>query len=138
MRDINDYKSVCAWVKELEALPYNPVLIFKAQGEPQPNHIDNIGKNDFLLGIQTQFQRDMLIKHGEMCICMDSTHGTNIYNFNLITVLIVNDFGEGIPVAWAISNREDVTLLVEFLRPIKLRAGLISPRWFMSDDAQQY
>ena len=60
MRDANDYKSVYAWVKELEALPYNPVLVYK---EPQPNHnIDNIGKNDFLLGIQTQFQRDMLIR----------------------------------------------------------------------------
>ena len=39
-----------------------------------PDHID---KNDFLHGIQAQFQRDMLIKHGEMCICMDSTHRTN-------------------------------------------------------------
>ena len=44
-----------------------------------------------------------------------------MYDFNLITHLIVDDFGEGIPVAWAISNREDVTLLVEFLRPIKER-----------------
>ena len=74
----------------------------------------NIGRNDFLLGIQTQFQKDMLIKHGEMCICMDSTYGTNE---NLITVLIVDYFGEGIPVAWAIFNREVITLLVEFLRP---------------------
>ena len=39
-----------------------------------------------------------------------------MYDFNLITVLIVDYFGDGIPVAWAISEREDVTLLVEFLR----------------------
>ena len=69
---------VCAWVKELEALPYNPVLVFKAQGEPQQDHMNNIGKNDFLLGLQTQFQRDMLIKHGGVCVCMDATHGTNM------------------------------------------------------------
>ena len=33
----------------------------------------------------------------------------------LITILVLDDFGEGIPVAWAISNREDAIILVEFL-----------------------
>ena len=63
---------------------------------------------------------------------------TNMYDFNLITLLVVDEFGEGIPVAWAISNREDVTLLVQFLSSIKKRTGTINPNWFMSDDAQQY
>ena len=73
-----------------------------------------------------------------MCVCMDATHGTNMYDFNLITVLVVDEFGEGIPTAWAITNREDVTLLVEFLRAIEKNTGPISPNWFMSDDAPQY
>ena len=75
MRHANDHTSVCAWVKELQALPYNPILVFKPQGEQQSDDMDDVGKNDFLLGIQTQFQRDMLIKYGEMCVCMDATHG---------------------------------------------------------------
>ena len=37
-----------------------------------------------------------------------------------------------------ITNREDVTLLVEFLRAIEKNTGPISPHWFMSDDAPQY
>ena len=41
---------------------------------------------------------------------MDSTHGTNAYDFNLMTVLVVDGFGEGIPVAWAVANREDATI----------------------------
>jgi len=57
----------------------------------------------------------------------------------LITVLVLDEFGEGIPVAWAITNREDTTMLVEFLRAIRQRRGpLEQPRWFMSDDAEQY
>ena len=80
----------------------------------------------------------MLMKYGDMCICMDSTHGTNAYDFNLITVLVMDGFGEGIPVAWVIANREDVTILVECLKAIKERTGLLQPRWFMSDDANQY
>jgi hypothetical protein len=35
-------------------------------------------------------------------------------------------------------NREDVTLLVEFLKAIRKRTGPLQPRWFMSDDANQY
>ena len=91
-----------------------------------------------ILGIQTEFQKDMLLKFGDKCVCIDSTHGTNMYDFNLITVLVIDGFGEGIPVAWAIANREDVTMLVEFLKAIKKRTGHLKPQWFMSDDANQY
>ena len=52
---------------------------------------------------------------------------------------MLDDFGEGIHVAWAISNREDAIMLVEFLGAIKYRTGLLKPpRWFMNDDAVQY
>ena len=87
MRHSNDLTSVCAWVEELKSLPYNPILLFKPQGEPQPEYMDNIGNNDFILAIQTEFQRDMLCLYGNMCVCMDATHGTNMYDFNLITLL---------------------------------------------------
>ena len=100
--------------------------------------MDNIGNDDFILGIQTEFQRDMLCKYGDMCVCMDATHGTNMYDFNLITVLVIDEFGEEIPTAWAITNREDVTLLVEFFKAIEKNTGPLSPQWFMSDDAPQY
>ena len=55
MRHSNDLTSVCAWVEELKSLPYNPILLFKPQGEPQPEYMDNIGNNDFILAIQTEF-----------------------------------------------------------------------------------
>ena len=138
MRHSNDLTSVCAWVEELKSLPYNPILLFKPQGEPQPEYMDIIGNNDFILAIQTEFQRDMLCLYGNMCVCMDATHGTNMYDFNLITLLVIDEFGEGISVAWAIANREDVTLLVEFLKVIEKRTGPLQLHWFMSDDAQQY
>ena len=76
MRHKNDLTSVCAWVEELRSLPNNPVLLFKAQVEPQPDDMDNVGNDDLILGIQTQFQHDILRKYGHMCICMDATHGT--------------------------------------------------------------
>ncbi len=39
---------------------------------------------------------------------MDTTHGTNMYDFNLLSVVVLDEYGEGIPVAWMISSREDL------------------------------
>ena len=60
IRHTNDLTSVCAWVEEMRALPYNPILLFKPQGATQPQDMDNVGIDDFILGIQTEFQKDML------------------------------------------------------------------------------
>ena len=41
----------------MRAMPYNPVLIFKQEEEPQSNAMDNLGNDDFLLALQTEFQK---------------------------------------------------------------------------------
>ena len=133
------HTSVCAWVEELGSVPNNPVLLFKPQGELRPYGMNNVGKDDFILGIQTQFLLDMLCTYGHICICMDARHETNMYNFKSITLLVLDDFGEGIPGTLAITNREDATMLVDFLTAIKQMTGVLkSPRWFKSDNAEQY
>ena len=43
---------------------------------------------------------------------MDGTHGTNGYDFLPISVLVINEFGEGFPVARCLSNRQDQFLLI--------------------------
>ena len=37
----------------------------------------------------------LVIKFGQIAICMDATHGTNAYDFNLITAVVIDEFGEG-------------------------------------------
>ena len=71
-------------------------------------------------------------------VCIDATYKVNDYNFNLITLLVLDSFQEGIPVTWAISNREDKTVLLYILQSLKKRNGIIKPRWFMSDMAPQF
>lgn len=80
----------------------------------------------------------MLKKFGGNVICMDSTHGTNAYQFLLISIMVLDDFGEGIPVAWAISNKEDTSSLVLYLTAVKEQVGNIEPTVFMSDDADAF
>ena len=48
-----------------------------------------------MLAIQTNFQCDMMKTFGPNIICMDATHGTNQYDFNLVSVLVLDDYGRG-------------------------------------------
>ena len=84
----------------------DPILVFKQQSHEQPSDIDDMSKNDFLIGIKTSFQRDMLVRFGPTAICMYSTHSTKAYDF-FLTILVLDDLSERIPIAWIISNRED-------------------------------
>ena len=63
--------------------------------------------DDFLLVLQMLFQCDMLKSFSSNAVCIDSTHGTNAYDFNLTSILVIDDYREGLPVGWMISNRED-------------------------------
>ena len=51
---------------------------------------------------------------------------------------MVDEYGEGFPVAWCISNREDQLLLINFFKALRNKVGHLSPAWFMSDLAEQF
>ena len=135
-KDNDDAKSMMYWVAEMEQeTGYNPVICYKGQGEDSCH----MGLNNkyFLLGIQTEFQKEMFVKYAHKLVCADATHGTNAYDFQLITVLVVDDYDEGIPVAWLISNRECAEVLSVF-SCMRERCGDVATDVFMSDDADAY
>ena len=101
----SDHQSVKIWIEEMLSQIYNPVLLHKVQGEEPCIEMENLKKEDMLLVIQTEFQRDMMVKFGNNIVCLDATHGTTMYDFLLITAIIVDEYGEGVPIAWALSNR---------------------------------
>ena len=47
--------SVSSWVEEMETLDYNPVILFKQQGEQTSEFCHNHKSQDFLLVLQTEF-----------------------------------------------------------------------------------
>ena len=71
---------------------YNPVVLFKQQGEVPNISCRNLKKEDLLLVIQTDFQRDMLCRHGKKGVCIDATYRINDCDFTLM------DFKEWIPI----------------------------------------
>ena len=56
----------------MTSLPYNPVLHYKPQGAPDPDC--RLADTDFLLVIQTEFQRDMFSKFGNNALCILVPH----------------------------------------------------------------
>ncbi|GFX28880.1 MULE domain-containing protein [Trichonephila clavipes] len=71
-------------------------------------------------------------------ICIDGTHGTNGYDFELITLLILDDMRQGFPCSFLISNRTDHFVLEIFFAKIKEKVGEICPTVFMSDMAESF
>ena len=106
-RHKNDATSVDVWVQDMVKCDTNPVLLYKPQDQDTTQDCPSLGRNDFILVLQTPLQRDLLNTFGNNIVCMDDTHGTNSYDFSLITVLVVDEFGEGCPVAWCLCNRTD-------------------------------
>lgn len=94
----DDANSVLHWVAELEREEHNDILCFKHQRESSDHA--GIEKNDFLLGIQTKFQEDMFKRYARKLVSVDAMRGTNAYDFQLVTVPVVDDYDKGIPVAF--------------------------------------
>ena len=136
----NDHCSVQLWVESIKnyADIESPALLFKQQGAEQPDDLNDFGVGDFAIGLQTVFPRDMLLKFGSEVVCMDSTHGTNVYDFYLVTILVLDDYGEGVPVAWLITNRDNASAVHHFLMKVREKCGNIDTKFLMSDDAHNF
>lgn len=87
----NDADSVGIIVEKLEQEVYKPILLYKPQGQCS----GNLGKNTFILALQTKFQQAMLAKHGERFLCIDATHGLTGVDFQLVTIMIADEFRHG-------------------------------------------
>ena len=92
-RHSEDAISVDLLVNELMQEEYNPVLVYKPQGTEDPAL--PLPKEGFVLGIQTEFQRDLYQQYASSVICIDSTHKTNVYDFKLVTVMVIDEYSEG-------------------------------------------
>ena len=137
-RHPNDQMSVLSLIKELGESEGSdsPILYYKTQGQIDPKHKE-FTRDDFMIVIQTKAQRERAIQFGNDGVCCDATHGTTIYDFLLTTLLVIDEFGEGQPIGWCLSNKEDEEFLKVFFKYLKESSGRINPVWFMADIAAQ-
>ncbi|GFQ94893.1 MULE domain-containing protein [Trichonephila clavata] len=103
-----DVVSVKLLTQEMKNKGENCIVFFKEQGQSGNDY--GLKAEDFVLIIMTDFQKEIITKYGKDKICIDGTHGLNSYDFNLYSVLVVDEHKNGIPVAFCFSNKssEDV------------------------------
>jgi len=56
------------------------------------------------------------------------------HDFQLTTLLVVDEFGAGCPVAFCLSNKIDTVAMSRFFLSVKEKVGLISTKVLMYDD----
>ncbi|XP_064475703.1 uncharacterized protein LOC135389598 [Ornithodoros turicata] len=125
-----------------------------------------LDEKDFLLVIMMPPQEQLLKALGTDRLCIDGTHGTTGidklqalhkfltevakgfspcvcvipigFDFELVTLLCVDEFGSGFPCAFCITSRTDYVAMKIFFGAIKERTGILHVNTFMSDDAPAF
>ena len=120
----NDADSVAAWV-ELQRADGDSCMVRYVKFQGVHDETRSLSANDFMLVIISEAQIagvQNVYKPG--CeVAMDSTHGTNAYDFQLTTLMFVDEHGEGLPGAFCISNRTDESAMSVFLQVCKENFG---------------
>lgn len=116
-RHKNDFTSVEFYVNECIQLgDHNPVVFYKRQGDC----LENFDKQDICLIIMNSIQKELFKKFADNIVCVDGTHGLNSYDFEMTTILVLDEFREGFPVAFLFSNRKDQFIYEFFLSMLKM------------------
>src|SRR6218665_21201 len=120
----NDAHSVAAWIHSTrqQLSSKNLVRFIKFQGE---SAAVNLKSEDFMLVLASDAQ---IIGARQFCgpnqeVCLDSTHGMNSYDFQLMTLLGIVEHGEGYPFAFFYSNHVDEGAMHGFLQVVKEAIG---------------
>lgn len=97
-----------------------------------------IDEEEFLLGICTEAQIQLLNLYGKDCVMLDSTHGTNQYGFYLTTLLVHDKNHKALPVAIFFSKRIAAETFEPLFDAIKLKLSYFETAVLMTDDTTTF
>ena len=93
-RHSDDATSVAMLMEEMkQSDKESPVLFYKQQGVVLPAY-NYLNKNDFVMVLQTPYQAHVMKEFGNNIVCIDSIFKTTGYEFTLITVTVIDEFGQ--------------------------------------------
>ncbi|KAF8404362.1 hypothetical protein HHK36_009245 [Tetracentron sinense] len=124
--DLDDQASIRMWVER------NKKSIFFYQ--------DSSDTNPFILGIQTEWQLQQMIRFGHHSLmAADSTFGIKKLKYPLCTLLVFDSRQHALPIAWVITRsfaKQDVS---KWMKALVHRARTVDTAWkisgFLIDDA---
>ncbi|KAJ4715336.1 SWIM zinc finger family protein [Melia azedarach] len=124
--DLDDQASIRMWVERNK----KSIFFYQDSSETDP----------FILGIQTEWQLQQLIRfgHGSL-IAADSTFGIKRLKYPLCTLLAFDSRQHALPIAWVITRSSAKPDVAKWMKALLDRARGIEPGWkisgFLIDDA---
>ncbi|KAK7342974.1 hypothetical protein VNO80_25933 [Phaseolus coccineus] len=124
--DLDDQASIRMWIER------NRKSVFF--------HQDTSESDAFILGIQTEWQLQQMIRFGHRSvIAADSTFGVKRLKYPLFTLLVFDSRQHALPVAWVITRSFAKPDVSKWLKALIDRARSVEPGWkvsgFLIDDA---
>ncbi|XP_065207758.1 uncharacterized protein LOC135836704 [Planococcus citri] len=124
-------------IDELQKEPNSLILFYKPRGKAMNKELRFLNKNDFVLIVMNSAQADVLKNYGKEVICIHGTTGFTDDDFNLFSLVVLDDIHEAFPCALLVSNRTDEEIFTFFYKTIKEKLGIINSKVFMSDMADE-
>lgn len=137
-RDHNDFVSVHKMVDYLNEQDDKTIRYFRLPGSQLEAESRS---SSLMIVLATDFQVSMLKKFGEKgTICLDSTHGTAGYGYSLTSIVVIDDFGNGMATAFCLSSNTSQIELKDFLEAVvKAMDGIkIAARVLMTDNDSSF
>ncbi|KAL9242153.1 hypothetical protein vseg_016181 [Gypsophila vaccaria] len=124
--DLDDESSVRLWVDR------NKKSVFF--------HQDSSDDDPFVLGIQTEWQMQQMIRFGSgSIIASDSTFGLKKLKYPLCTILVFDSRHHALPVAWVVTRSSAKPDVTKWMKALLDRARTVDTGWkisgFVIDDA---
>ncbi len=113
------------------------ILYYKDTGKADTK-FQILGDDDFMVVIMSGEQGDNLRRHGHRIVAMDGARGTKPGSYVLHTMLVVDTDYEGVPVAFALTNRSDGDAVSVFLTCVRENVGIVQTKTFLSDTLLTY
>lgn len=121
VRHASDATSVDSWVAETRDSS-NTVRFYKPRGTTLPDY-PALTDDDFVLILANEYQVQMLESQGKNIICFDRVRGTGADDFELTTLLTVDETHKGFPCFFMVSNRSDTTIMALLALVVKDALG---------------
>lgn len=124
--DLDDQASVRLWLEKNK----RSVFFYQDTSETEP----------FILGIQTEWQLEQMIRFGHRSIiAADSTFGIKKLKYPLSTLLVFDSRQHALPVAWIITRTVAKPDVTKWMKALRDRVREVDPGWkvngFLIDDA---
>lgn len=127
--DDDDHLSLFSWVYEWGAkLETNPILFYKLKGVT--NQTEVLNEDDSVVVVQTENQKKMAVEFGGNGVCCFTAKCSSYF---VTTLMVIDEFDEGFPMAYCMSNRLNENILKIFFAHLVQNLGELKPAWFAYD-----